>query len=344
MRKVRRAGAHLALSLVLLIVLIGLPLVTENRYLVHVLIMTLMYAALALGYDLVVGHLGLLSLAHPVFFGVGAYTAGILSTRFASPFLVNIVLAGFLAAAVAFLASIPFFRLEASSFAIGTLGFALIVKLVAEHEIWLTGGTDCTIGIARPQFTLGPWLGWRVSSVTDYYYLMLMILLLVVALCWSLTTSRMGRTFLSIREDEILAMASGVNPLKYKTFAFMIGALIAGSVGAFYAHYATLICPTEISAYMSIALLIILFLGGVGRMRGAILGAIIVTFLPELLRIAVTWRMVIYGVLLLVAIVYVPGGLDGLVTKWLAKLPLGGARESSDQDEEQQGRISGSGR
>jgi branched-chain amino acid transport system permease protein len=100
----------------------------------------------------------------------------------------------------------------------------------------------------------------------------------------------------------------------------VIGAVIAGSVGAYYAHYSTVVCPSDLSNYMTTILVIVLFLGGVGRMRGVILGSIIFTFLPEFLRIAATWRMVIYGVLLLVTIVYMPEGLDGAFTKVPGKI------------------------
>jgi branched-chain amino acid transport system permease protein len=205
------------------------------------------------------------------------------------------------------------------SFAIGTLGFALIVQLVANNEAWLTGGTMCTIGVPRPRLTIPPLLDWQVSTPTDYYYLILGIVLVVVVLCSRLTTSRVGRTFISIREDEILAMASGVNLLKYKTFAFVVGAFIAGSVGAYYVHYSTLACPEDLSNYMTTTLLIILFLGGVGRMRGVIMGAILFTFVPEFLRIADELRMVIFGAMLLITIVFIPEGLDGLLIRWLPK-------------------------
>jgi branched-chain amino acid transport system permease protein len=334
MRKTRHFYVYGGLSLAFLIGLIGLPLAVGNRYLIHILIVTGMYTALALGYDLIVGHVGLLSLAHPTFFGLGAYVAAIGSTRFGTPFLADFVLAGIVAAGLAFLISKPFFRLAGVSFAIGTLGFALIMQLVANNELWLTRGPMCIYGIPPARLTLPPLLDWHVSSVTDYYYLMLGIVVVVVALCSRLTTSRLGRTFMSLREDEILAMASGVNPLKYKTFAFVIGALIAGSVGAYYAHYSRLACPSQLSNYMTTILLIIVFLGGVGRMRGVILGAIIFTFVPEFLRIAYTLRMVIYGALLLFAIVYMPEGLDGRLTEWLRKSRFSGTGATSGEQEQ----------
>ncbi|MGB3905136.1 MAG: branched-chain amino acid ABC transporter permease, partial [Anaerolineae bacterium] len=244
-----------------------------------------------------------------------------------------LVLGGVIAATLAFLVSKPFFRLAGVSFAIGTLGFSLIVQLVATNELWLTEGPMCVDGVPRPRLILSPLLDWQVSSVADYYYLTIALVLLVVALCSRLTTFRVGRTFMAVRENEILAMASGVNPLKHKIFAFVTGAFIAGVVGAHYVHYTTIICPTELSNYLTTMMLIILFLGGVGRMRGVILGAIIFTFVPEFLRVAESLRMVIYGALLLVTIVYMPEGLDGALTKFLRKLrrsrtrPRGGGNE-----------------
>lgn len=327
-----------ALSAALLIGLLGVPHVVQSGYILHIFIMTGMYTALALGYDLVVGHAGSLSLAHPAFYGVGAYAAAISATRFGTPFLVNFVLAGLIAAALAFLLSFPFFRLEGASFAIGTLGFALIAQLVAKNEIWLTGGPGCTIAVPRPRLTIPPLVDWQVSSVSDYYYLILGIVLVVVVLSLSLTTSRMGRTLISIREDDVLAMASGVNPLKYKTFAFAVGALIAGCIGAYYVHYSTLACPEDLTNHMTTILLIVLFLGGVGRVRGVVLGAIIFTFVPEFLRIAEAWRMMIYGTLLLLAVVYMPEGLDGVLEQWLSKWRTRKTGEGSGESEQGQAR------
>jgi len=317
MSKRKHLYIYAALSLALLIGLLALPWLVKSRYLIHIVIMTGIYAALALGYDLIAGHVGWLSLAHPTFFGVGGYVAALLSTRVGTTFIVDFVVAGLVAALLAFLVSKPFFRLAGISFAIGTLGFALIMQLVANNEIWLTNGPMCLAKVPRPLVSIPPLVTWHVSSMADYYYLMLAMLFLVVSLCSRLTTSRVGRTFMSIREDEVLAAAAGVDPLKYKTLAFVIGALIAGSVGAYYVHYTTLACPTDLSSYMTTVLLIILFLGGVGRMRGVMLGAIIFTFIPEFLRIAESLRMVIYGALLLVTVVYMPEGLDGVITKWL---------------------------
>jgi branched-chain amino acid transport system permease protein len=314
------------LSAALLAGLFVLPLLVTNRYLVHLFIVTGMYIGLALSYDLLVGHLGLLSLAHPTFFGLGAYAAALLSTRFGTSFPVDFAVAGIIAAGVAFLTSRPFFRLAAATFSIGTLGFSLIMQLTANNWVSVTGGTLCLTGIPRPQLVISPSLHWEVNTLTEYYYVMLAILLVVVVLCYRLTTSRIGRTFMSIREDETLAVASGVNPLKYKRFAFVVVALIAGCIGSFYVHYSRAICPTELSSVMTTTLLIIVFVGGVGRMRGVILGAIVFTFLPESLRITEHLRMVIYGVLLLVVIVRLPDGLEGPVTKGLRRLSSLGAR------------------
>jgi ABC-type branched-subunit amino acid transport system permease subunit len=284
--------------------------------------MTGIYIALGLSYDLIVGRVGWLSLAHPSFFGVGAYVAGILSKSVGTTFLLNFVLAGIFCAVLAWLISKPIFRLKGISFAIGTLGLAMIVQLVVNNEIWLTNGPMCLTQVPRPVVSLPPLLQWHVSSLTDYYYLVLAIVLLVLLLYWRMTSFRLGRTFESIREDEVLARASGVDPWKYKALAFGTGAFIAGGVGVYWVHYLTIVCPTQLSVYMTNVLLIMLFLGGVGTMSGVILGAIVFTVVPEFLRIADQLRLVIYGTLLIVAITSMPEGVGGVARRWLGKFRL----------------------
>ena len=115
-----------------------------------------------------------------------------------------------------------------------------------------------------------------------------------------------------MRDNEPLAQAAGINPLKYRMMAFSIGAAVAGGVGALYAHYLTVLCPEELTISLTVTLLVILFLGGVGSLRGIVIGAVLFTALPEVLRVAPTWRLVIYGSLLLAIVIRAPEGLDAL--------------------------------
>lgn len=282
----------------------------QQRYVVHVLIFTALFAALALSYDLVVGHVGSLSLAHPAFFGVGAYTAAILSSRAGFPFVADVAAAVLAAGLVAALAGVPLFRLVDHAFAVGTLGFAVVAWIVATNWVDVTRGPLCITGIPKPAFgTLA------ITTLPAYYWLVLSALAVVLLLYRLLTTFRLGRAFHAVRDNEPLAAAAGINPLRYRMLAFTIGGAIAGGVGALYAHYLSVFCPEEMTVALTVNLLVMVFLGGVGTLRGVLVGAILFTALPEVLRLAPTWRLVIYGALLLVIVVRSPEGLEGLLRR-----------------------------
>jgi ABC-type branched-subunit amino acid transport system permease subunit len=276
----------------------------QQRYVVHVLVYTALFAALALSYDLVVGHVGALSLAHPAFFGVGAYTAAILATRLAWPFLADVAAAVVVAGVVAVVAGIPLFRLTEHAFAVGTLGFAVVAWIVATNWVEVTRGPLCITGIPKPVTTLPAW-----------YWLALTVLGAVLLLYRGLTTFRIGRALHAVRDNEPLAALAAIDPLRYRMLAFTVGGALAGGVGAVYAHYLAVFCPEEMTVALTVNLLVIVFLGGVGTLRGVLIGAVLFTALPEVLRLAPTWRLVIYGCLLLVIVIRSPAGLDGLLTR-----------------------------
>jgi ABC-type branched-subunit amino acid transport system permease subunit len=308
---VRRAG-WLALGVVVATApwLVAAAVPRQQRYVLHVLIFTALFAALALSYDLVVGHVGSLSLAHPAFFGIGAYTAAILATTLRWPFLADVTAAVVAAALVAALVGVPLFRLAEHAFAVGTLGLALVASVVANNWVEVTRGPLCITGIPKPR--LG---GLAITTLPAYYWLALAALLIVALLYRGLTTFRLGRAFHAVRDNEPLAGAAAINPLKYRLLAFTIAAALAGGIGALYAHYLSVMCPEEMSVALTVNLLVIVFLGGVGTLRGVLVGALLFTALPEVLRLAPTWRLVIYGALLLVVVVRSPEGLEHLVRR-----------------------------
>ena len=285
----------------------------QQRYVLHILVFTVLFATLALSYDLAVGHVGSLSLAHPAFFGIGAYAAALLATRARWPFAADLGAAILLAGLAALLIGGPAFRLAEHSFAIGTLGFAMVTQIVATNWVEFTRGPLCVTGIPRPEIALGPGLRLQVTTLPAYYWLGLGALGVTVLLYRGLTTFRIGRAFRAVRDNEPLAGSAGINPLKYRMLAFVSGAAIAGGVGALYAHYLTVLCPEEMGTGLTVNLLVILFLGGVGTLRGVLIGAALFTVLPEVLRVAPTWRLVIYGLLLLVIVIRAPDGLDAML-------------------------------
>ena len=130
-----------------------------------------------------------------------------------------------------------------------------------------------------------------------------------------LTTFRLGRALHAVRDNEPLASLAAIDPLRYRMLAFTVGGALAGGVGAVYAHYLSVFCPEEMTVALTVNLLVIVFLGGVGTLRGVLVGAVLFTALPEVLRLAPTWRLVIYGGLLLVIVIRSPAGLDGLLTR-----------------------------
>jgi ABC-type branched-subunit amino acid transport system permease subunit len=313
---VRRLGAWLVggVALAAMPWLVGAVFPGQQRYILHILVFTGLFAALALSYDLVVGHVGSLSLAHPAFFGIGAYAAALLATRAGWPFLAGLAAAIVCAGLAALLIGVPAFRLAEHSFAIGTLGFAIVTHIVATNWVDFTRGPLCVTGIPRPEIGLGA-LRLNLTTVPHYYWLTLVALVLVALLYRGLTTFRLGRAFNAVRENEALAATAGIDPLRYRMLAFVIGAGLAGGIGALYAHYITVLCPEEMTIALTINLLVILFLGGVGSLRGVVIGAVLFTALPEILRVAPTWRLVIYGLLLLVIVIKWPEGLDAALRR-----------------------------
>jgi len=212
-----------------------------------------------------------------------------------------------LAGLAALALGVPMFRLTEHSFAMGTLGFALVTQIVATNWVEFTRGPLCVTGIPKPQ--LGP---LRIATLPAYYWMALAAVALVGLLYHGLTTFRLGRAFHAVRDNEMLAAAAAIAPLKYRMLAFVIGGAVAGGVGSLYVSYIGVLCPGELTVSLSVNLLVMIFLGGVGSLRGVLVGAAAFTALPEILRMAPTWRMVIYGLLLLVIVIRFPEGLEAV--------------------------------
>jgi ABC-type branched-subunit amino acid transport system permease subunit len=308
----------LAILLVLPAAIKALAPGTANYLLNNFAIGTLLWVAFALSYDLSVGHAGTVTLAHPAFFGVGAYTAAILATTAGTPFLVNVAAAVGLAGLVAALVGLLFFRLSDVFFAIGTLGFAFMMQTVAVNWQSVTKGALCITQIPRPAMAVGP-LSVQISNLTGFYYFILTIAVISAVVYLALTTGRAGRAFAAVRGDEGLAQTFALNPLTYKMLAFVAGAMLAALIGVFQAHHVSVLCPDALGTFFTLNLLIIVFVGGAGTMRGVALGAVLFTIIPELARFAQVLAQLVYGVVLLAVVLYVPDGVEGLVRRGLRR-------------------------
>ena len=305
-----------------LVVLITLPLIFTTGFLVNALISVVRWTIFALAFDLVAGHIGAVSLGQPIFYGIGAYLTAFFATQLGLGWLGCMLVAAALMALLAILAGIAFFRIRDVTFAIGTLGAAIIAQLIANSADKLTGGALCKTGIPRPQLIL-PFLENTIKIIQpiQYYFLLLPFLALTIILYLTLTRSRVGRAFTAVREDEVRASAVGIYPLRYKLLAFAISGAVIGALGSWQAQYVTVICPTDMGQDVTTALLIMVFVGGAGRLSGVLIGAVIFSILPPFLQAVGSqffkpaYQQVLYGIILVVVMLYMPDGIDGLASR-----------------------------
>jgi len=286
------------------------PLLITDAYYIDILIKSTMYMTLALSLSLIVGQLGMLSLAHPAWFGIGAYASALLSTNLGIPVVLSMFLAGIVAGLIALLIAFPLMRLSYHSFAIGTLAFLMISHILALRWVDLTRGAMCIPGLYRPTL---------FSSDKSQYYLILIIATVTIAAMYLLINSRFGRALRAIRDNEPLARSVGVNPYKYKVQAFALSAIFAGFAGAFFAHYLGLVYPDVIDFWHNIYLLVILLVISPTNLSGVILSSYLFTSLPEALRVAQETRFLAYGVILMTLVIYIhkTKGLAPMLTKLL---------------------------
>jgi branched-chain amino acid transport system permease protein len=275
-----------------------------SGYLVTILITVIVYAILAHSLNIITGHAGQISLGHSAFFGIGAYTSALLYTEAGLPFWVSVPLAAVIAGIVGALLGIPCLRVRDDFLAITTMGIVFVVEAVFLY-IPFFGGAMGIGGINLPQ-----WFG-REMSKSEYFLLILIVFVLLLLLDRRLGRSWIGLAWSSIREDEQAAEAMGVDVVRFKVMAFVLGSSIAGLAGGFYAHFLTFIMPQNFGFGQSIVILCMVVFGGIGTRWGPILGAIILGVLPEISRPIMEYRTLVYGVLLLAMMRFQPGGLLG---------------------------------
>lgn len=281
-------SAHLP-RLLVLAAFAALPLIETNSYWLHILSLGLIASILALGMQLLVGMAGLLSMGQGAFYGIGAYAAGLLGGALGLPFFLAVI-AGGIVAALSSLVLVPIVRLKGASLAVATLGFNVIVHAVILNEEWLTGGSMGLMDIPGP--------GMLDPPVTDdrvYYWLCLAVLALVYLGIDRIAKSRFGRALTAIGQDEEAARASGIAVGWCKSKCFVVAAFTAGIAGGLFAYHARYLSPNDFTFAKSIDILIMVVIGGLGSLPGAIFGAFAVVLTPEFLRSSGELRMIIFG-------------------------------------------------
>jgi branched-chain amino acid transport system permease protein len=302
---------RLALSLALVAVALVAPLLSPNDYVTGVLTRICLYALLALGLNIVVGFAGLLDLGYVAFFGIGSYLFAFLASPHFGvhlPFMIALPIIVAATAVSGILIGAPTLRLRGDYLAIVTLGFGEITYLLLINldrpPLNITGGPNGIIAIDAPSFA-----GFVFSRNIEYYYLFLVALLLVLGASARLRDSRIGWAWQAIREDELAARAMGINTTVAKLQAFAIGAAFAGIGGAFLASWQRSVFPDNFLFTESVNILAMVILGGMGNLPGVVLGAVLLVAFPEIFRDFQVYRMLVFGLLLMVLMIFRPNGL-----------------------------------
>ena len=299
-----------------------------SRYYTGIVMMVGINIILTASLNLTTGYLGQLALGHAGFMSVGAYGAALFTLYSGLPsgisFPVALVIGGIVAALFGIAIGIPALRLKGDYLAIITLGFGEIIRVLITN-VEFTGGAKGLRGIPR---------------ITNFAYVYIVVIITLVVL-FTLLRSRQGRAIISIREDEVAAEASGINTTYYKLLAFTISAFFAGVAGGLYAHYLSVLDPTNFDFNYSIEILVMVVLGGMGSLTGSVIAAIVLTILPEALRDFASARMLIYSVLLIIMMIFRPSGLMGtrefslwgLITQIKRRIFKSGEQGGSEQAE-----------
>lgn len=276
-----------------------------NAYWVDVLNSVGLYALLALSLNVILGEAGLFNMGHAAFYAMGAYTAAILNTRYQIPILWTLPLSGLVAGLFALAVARPVVHLRGDYLLIVTIGIGEIVRIALVNDVFgITGGANGIFGISRPNL-----FGFVIRRPEEFFYLIWGFVALTVILFAGLRHSRFGRALNYLREDEVAAEGSGINTAYYKLAAFGLGAFWAGMAGTLFAAKMTIISPASFSFWESVILFMIVILGGAGNMAGVLLAAFLVIGLPELFREFSSARMLVFGLVMVVMMVFRPQGL-----------------------------------
>ncbi|MCL2628263.1 MAG: branched-chain amino acid ABC transporter permease [Oscillospiraceae bacterium] len=299
--KLIRAGVLAAIFLIVA----SFPLYFNNHY-INIMLIAMFYMLLALGLNVIVGYTGLCDLGYAAKFAIGAYTTGILVNVFEWSFWLTLPVSIAVSIVIAVIIGAPTLKLRSDYLAIVTLGFAEIVRITARN-LSITGAASGLHGITRPEL-----FGFRLTSFTHWFYVYLVLIVIFIIISFRIRHSRFGRALAFIREDEDAAQAMGVNTVLYKLYAYILGAVLGGITGSFYAVQMTSISPNSFDFTQSVNVLLAVILGGMGKIPGVIIGAAFFAIFPEIFRdipFVGDMRMLFFGLLLVVVMINRPQGL-----------------------------------
>jgi branched-chain amino acid transport system permease protein len=295
-------GRYRGLAIVAVIIAL-LPLCLPNNYYYDVAIRIGMNATVAVGLNLLIGYAGQISLGHAGFFGLGGYASAILTSRYGWPPLVAMIAGMAGVGIVAFVVARPILRLRGHYLAMATLGLGIIIFMVLGNESAVTGGND---GMSVPAFAL---LGVTLGNEQAWYWVTGAVLLAAIALANNIVDSPVGRALRAVHGSEIAAQVAGVDTVRFKVRIFVASAVFASVAGSLMAHYVGFITPQVSSFFHSIELVTMVVVGGMASTYGAVLGAAILTTLPQLLSRFEGYEMIVFGLILMLTVIFLPRGL-----------------------------------
>ena len=291
-------------------VLLVLPWATDSRYVLFICNLAMVYAILALGLNLLMGYAGQISVGHAAFFGIGAYTSAILCVDHGWSFWGALPAAVLVSSAFGLVLGFPTLRVRGHYLILATLGFGEIVRLVLQNWQEVTKGPTGIVGIPPIQIA-----GVPFATEQRFYYVALAFLVLALFVTYRVVRARSGRELITVRDNELAAELMGVHTVRVKLFAFTVSAAFAGVAGALYAHMGGFISPDVFTFEVSVTVLVMVMLGGAGTIFGPVLGAVVLTALPELLREFKELYLVFYGIGILLLAIFLPRGIAGLLVR-----------------------------
>lgn len=301
----------------ILVVLVLIPHFIKDRYFMHIIVTAGIFVIMTLSWNLLAGYAGQLNLGHAAFFGIGAYTSALLAMNFGVSPWFGLVIGGLVASFFGFLLGFPALRLSGPYLAITTIGFAEILRMIAVNWVDLTRGS---LGLSSIPLLTPIQIGestFKFYLEKDYYYVVLVAVLITIFCIRRIIRSEFGISLQAIRDDEDGAQSIGIDIAKYKIAVFTISAFFAGFAGALSAHFVRLVSPESMGLHTTFDTLTMVMIGGLGTIAGPILGAVSLTFLSEGLRylediVKLDIRLAVYGLLLILTILFMRDGLVGL--------------------------------
>jgi branched-chain amino acid transport system permease protein len=298
------------------IFLFFIPILWPDEFYLNVIISTYLQIILAVSLNMII-KTGKLSIAHAAFMGIGGYTSALAVMRLGLPYLLALPLSGLMGACIAILVGRLLLKLQGVYFVLVTFAFGEVIRLFFVNLVEPFGGPTGLINIPPPKITVFPGTTFTILSKVSYYYLVLLVMLITLFLIQRIYQSSIGKAMDCTRETEHLAEFTGINTFQQKMFAFAAGGFFAGLAGSLFAHYYRYISPESFTFWESVNLIVINVVGGMGGITGPILGSIFLVPLPEFLRGFVEYQRVLYGLILILTLWFMPAGMLGVLNKIL---------------------------